>query len=122
MRPLVAVVIAALGFALPQAQQTPPVFRGGVDLVTVDVAVVDKAGSPVLGLTPADFTVVAGKRPRRIVSVDYIAAKGRPAATTTAEATTPTPAPSTNVTPLVGRSFLFVVDVDQIGSGEGRRW
>jgi hypothetical protein len=34
--------------ALPM-QQKPPVFRGGVDLVTVDVAVLDKQGVPIAG-------------------------------------------------------------------------
>ena len=116
---LTVALFAAVAFGLPHAQQTPPVFRGSVDLVTVDVSVVDKSGKPVSTLTPADFVVVAGKRPRRVVSADYIAAKGRPAAAT--EAAAPViPAPTSNTTPPVGRSFLFVVDVDHVGAGEGR--
>jgi VWFA-related protein len=104
--------------ALPP-QQKPPVFRGGVDLVTVDVAVLDKQGVPIAGLTPADFTIVADGRPRRVVSADYIAAKGRSAAIRRDDGQ-PVPAASTNTQVPASRSFLFVVDVEQIAAGEGR--
>jgi VWFA-related protein len=54
-----ALVLAAL--AAPagarQAAQVPPTFPRGVELVTVDVVVTDKAGNPVTGLTKDDFTV-----------------------------------------------------------------
>ena len=118
MRPAVVALVTLVVLG-PTGQQTP-VFRGGVDLVTVDVSVVDKSGKPVSTLTPADFVVVAGKRPRRVVSADYIAAKGRPAAATDAAAGLVIPAPTSNTAPTVGRSFLFVVDVEQIGSGDGQ--
>lgn len=39
------------------AQQKPPVFRGGVDLVQIDVVVLDADGQPVRGLTKDDFTL-----------------------------------------------------------------
>lgn len=118
MRTVAAAVLAAVALGAPRSQQTPPVFRGGVDLVTVDVAVVDKTGQPVAGLSPADFSIVADKRPRRVVSADYISAKGRPTAATTDAR--PVPAPSSNAQPPAGRTFLFVVDIEQIGQGEGR--
>jgi len=48
-------LIAAAGLAL--AAQAQPTFRGGVDLVTVNVTVTDRAGHFVSGLTQDDFTV-----------------------------------------------------------------
>jgi VWFA-related protein len=38
-------------------QQRPPVFRGGVDSVSVDVIVTTRRGEPVTDLTPEDFEV-----------------------------------------------------------------
>jgi len=96
------------------------VFRAGVDLVTVDVAVVGKDGKPIVGLEPENFSIVAGKRPRRVVSAEYIAAKGRPAVATAGPGPVLVPAPSTNTRPPAGRTFLFVVDIEEIGLGEGR--
>ena len=64
--------VIALVWVLPAQQQPAPVFRARVDLVTVDVAVVDNDGRPVNRLVPADFTVMAGNRPRRIVAADFV--------------------------------------------------
>ncbi len=59
--------------AVLQAQQQPaPVFRGGVDLVTLDVTVVDKAGNPVKGLTADDFTVMLEGQPRPVRALDFL--------------------------------------------------
>jgi VWFA-related protein len=53
----------------PQAQQ--PLFRAGVDLVTVDVRAVDKDGKPVPGLTKDDFVVSLDGQPRPVMVLDY---------------------------------------------------
>jgi VWFA-related protein len=50
----------------PQPQQTPPVFRAGVDLVELDVSVFDKDRRPVRGLTAKDFTVLEDSRPKPV--------------------------------------------------------
>jgi hypothetical protein len=39
------------------ALQSQPTFRTGVELIRIDVTVLDKAGAPVTGLQPEDFTV-----------------------------------------------------------------
>ncbi len=58
------------------AQQAPPasqpVFRGGVDVVQLDVLVLDKQRRPVRGLTAADFTVRERGKPQPIVAVSEV--------------------------------------------------
>ena len=53
------VALAQQALSRPQTPQQPtqPVFRGGVDLVQVDVVVVDAEGQPVKGLTKDDFNL-----------------------------------------------------------------
>lgn len=120
------VVLAFLGASIagsPAQQQKPPVFRSGVDLITVEVLVLDKNGRPITDLTAADFTVSAGGRARRIVAADYVAVASAPAPTAPAPLDRLVPAPTSNAghtrRPL-GRSFLFLVDTDEIRAGEGR--
>jgi VWFA-related protein len=109
--------LAAVVFAAAVLPQTP-VFRGGVDLVSVDVIVLDRAGAPVTGLTAADFVVEAGGVARRIVAADYITA--RRAARPLSPAAAAAPSPSSNTRQPAPRTLIFVVDVENILSGEGR--
>jgi len=111
------ITLATASLAILRAQQqNPPVFRGGVDLVTVDVAVVDGRGQPVTGLAPRDFTIVADKRLRTVVSADYVSP---PTRTRPEGIDASVPAPTVNTDVQGGRTFLFVVDVDQIAQGGG---
>ena len=48
----------------PQLQK--PVFKSGVDLVTLDVSVLDDQRRPIRGLGPADFTVLENGKPQQI--------------------------------------------------------
>lgn len=93
-------------------------FRAGVDLVVVDVVVLDKDGQPVTNLTAADFEVSAGRRPRRIVSSEFIGVTRSRRAVTPESAALP--APSSNRQAASGRSIIFAVDVEEIRAGEGR--
>ena len=51
--------------------QTPPTFPAGVELVRIDVVVLDR-GTPVTGLTAADFEVTENGRPHEIASFEPI--------------------------------------------------
>src|SRR5690349_14284813 len=82
---LIGVAIVASATVATARQQ--PIFRSGVDLVTVDAAVLDGDGRPVPGLGAADFQIDVDGRPRRIVSAQFVGgresidAPGVPAAT-----------------------------------------
>jgi hypothetical protein len=52
------------------AQQ--PTFRTGTELVLIDLTVVDWAGQPVGDLKPEDFTVTVDRKPRTVVSAQFI--------------------------------------------------
>ena len=101
------------------AQQTPPpnqetpVFRGGVDLVAVDVSVVDPAGRPVRGLEPEDFTLEVDGEPRRIVSADFVSQSA-------ASGVAPSEQYGTNEGAAGGRLIMIVVDQGNIRQGSGQ--
>jgi len=64
-----AIAAGATG-SLVRAQQTaqPPAFRGGVDVVQVDVSVLDKDRKTVRDLTAADFTILEDGKSRPVVA------------------------------------------------------
>ena len=59
------------GVSRTQQGQTPPVFVGRTDLVTIDVTVVDKDGQPVRGLKAEDFAVTLQGQTRPVVALDF---------------------------------------------------
>jgi VWFA-related protein len=52
--------------------QQAPVFRSGVELITVEVSVVDRSGNPVRSLKSEQFQVSIDGRPRRVVSAELV--------------------------------------------------
>lgn len=56
---------------LAQQPQEPPTFRTSTQLVVETVAVKDKKGNPILGLTSKDFTVTEDGKPQAIAFVEY---------------------------------------------------
>jgi VWFA-related protein len=54
--------------------QQPPRFRGGVEIVQLDVAVLDKQRRPITGLTADDFTVLENGQPQPIVAFEELSA------------------------------------------------
>jgi VWFA-related protein len=64
--------LIARGFA----QQTPATFKGGVTLVTVDVAALDADGRPVRGLSAEDFEVRLNGRAQPVRVLTFLEAAG----------------------------------------------
>ena len=67
---LVGALVAASAVVPAALQQ--PTFRSGVELITVDAAVLDREGRPVPALAAADFRIEVDGRPRRVVSAQFV--------------------------------------------------
>jgi VWFA-related protein len=67
----VTLAVSDLGARDQSAQQTPQ-FRGGVDLVQIDVSVLDRDRLPVRGLTVDDFTLLEDGEPQTITNFAFI--------------------------------------------------
>ncbi|MGQ0735448.1 MAG: hypothetical protein ACT4QD_17565 [Acidobacteriota bacterium] len=116
-----------------QAQQGPPqqgqpVFRGGIELLTVDATVIDRDGRQVTDLTPAEFVVEVDGDPRPVVSAEYLKlVDDTPRPIGAPRPTLPAPSPdeaffSTNARTLnPGRLILLLVDQGNIRVGQGRQ-
>ena len=66
----------------PQAQGLP-VFRGGTDVIQVDVSVIDKNRRPVRGLAASDFTILEDGKPQPIVAFAAVDVPENPPMTAT---------------------------------------
>jgi VWFA-related protein len=125
MRRAASLLACALLFilaALPAHAQTTasepgqsPTFRTGVDVVSVDVAVVDRRGKPVEDLRAAEFTVRIDGEQRRVVTaelvkVDVEAAKKQVADKSETFFTS-------NLAPINGRMIMIAVDQVNIRPG-----
>lgn len=60
------VCLAVVSSGRPVVRAQDPTFRGGVDLVQLDVVVLDRNRRPVTGLTASDFTILEEGKPRPI--------------------------------------------------------
>jgi VWFA-related protein len=81
---LQSVTVVAVLAAAGHAAQEPQRFRGGVDLITVDVSAVDSRGRPIEDLKAGDFVVKVDGKPRPIVSAELIKVeRDKPAAPAT---------------------------------------
>ena len=106
----VALVVVSLA---GHAQE--PMFRAGVDLVTVDAIVVDKDGRPVTGLTADDFILTVDGKPRAIDAFELVAVR-----TTDAPVDRRLPDVSSNDVAEPGRLIFLVIDRNNMRLGEGR--
>lgn len=78
MKAVLPLLVALAGMLVASerlgSQQPPPRFRGGVELVQLDVAVLDRNRRPVPNLTAADFTILEDGKPRPIVAFKELTA------------------------------------------------
>jgi len=108
--------IALLGAGRPPDQgpsQTAPVFRGGVDFVSVDVVVTDSKNHPISDLTATDFPISEHGRPQKISDFKYISIPVAHWTIDLKQPPTPPPDVATNVLPSPN-SRLFVMVVDDL--------
>jgi VWFA-related protein len=108
-----------LGFAfaasIAAGGQEQPIFRSGVDLVTVDVTVVDGSGKPVEGIGPERFDVRVDGSRRKVVWAEFVPFRrsAPPSPQTAAHFTS-----NEELNP--GRLILIAVDQMHIRRVEGR--
>jgi VWFA-related protein len=100
--------------ALLVAAQQQPVFRSGVELVTIDVTVMDRKGDPLEGLGPDRFEVTVDGAPRRVVWAEFVRHRAAPLV-----AVAPTDHFTTNEGAEPGRIVLIAVDQTHIRRVEG---
>src|SRR5919198_5481502 len=124
MRSLVAALIAcAVSASLLAQQQQPPTFRGGINLITLDITATGPDGWPVRDLRPNEITLVVNGRERAIKSFELMEVappRAQRPARAAAPAAKSNPAPASNVsTP--GRSVFFVIMHEHICHGNERQ-
>jgi VWFA-related protein len=116
---LIAGIIAA-GTARPAAEtqdRTPPAFKGGISLVSIDFQAIGRDGHPVTDLKAADVTLRIGGRARPVESLNLVDV----AAAGTRTPVSPLPPPfGTNIQSQDSRAFVLVVDDDSFRVGMER--
>lgn len=115
MRCSVTFAAIAIGATVSIASQGQPVFRAGIDLLTVEASVVDRDGRPVTNLRADEFGAVVDGQARRVVSVRFLETE---AAARTAAA--PPIAMHVRNALGTGRIVVFVVDRDSISPNSER--
>jgi VWFA-related protein len=139
-----SVAVACLAVPLLSAQQparpapadqqpAPPVFRAGIDVLSVDATALDSNGRQVTDLAAADFTVEVDGDRRQVVTAEFIrlvdprrpamTVAERSAAAAKAEAALLAQDPfvsANNKGAPPGRLILLIVDQGNIRAGQGR--
>jgi VWFA-related protein len=102
----------------PSSAEGTPRFPSQVELVTVDLVVTDKKGSPIPDLKPADFVVSEDGDPQTIASFEAVQLP----ATATANPKAP-PRVSTNTEPesRTGRTFVILFDTIHLAPPQAQR-
>ena len=116
MRSALVVISFALA-AGADPRQDRASFRAGVDVLTVEAAVLDGDGNPVSDLTPKDFTVTIDGKPRTVRGARFY--DNGELASITHAGDAPATGAVTNAAD-DGRIVVFVVDRDSIAPGGER--
>ena len=101
---------ATLVAQAPASPQTAPTFRGGVQLIDVDVIVTDGDGRPVRGLTPDDFEIVEGDRPQQIRTFSLVDLPFDPPAVLAERRVREVPRDVVSNTTPEGRTYVLLID------------
>jgi VWFA-related protein len=122
---IASVVPAAQAPQQPPPQTQKPVFRAGVELLSVDANVVDRDGRQVTDVAPEEFIVEVDGDPRPVVSAEYVKlVDDTPVPVGTRRAAAPPVEDtfySTNSRAVgTGRLILLLVDEGNIRTGQGR--
>ena len=107
-------VFCALCGSFLSAQQ-PPRFQASVEVTSLDVAVVDDRGKPIVDLTPDDFNVRIDGNRRKVTTAEWVSLVSKPA-----DAAAAPRAPdgySTNDSTAGGRLIVIAVDEPNIRFG-----
>jgi len=116
---IAAAAVMALG-SLSRADDAPPKFEGGVEIVAVDASVVDGKGQPVRDLAAEEFVVKVDGRRRRVLSARFVDLRGGPAAAAPS-GEDPQPAADRSPDHVAGRRIVIVVDRGQLSGGGVRK-
>jgi len=108
----ILLISLTLGTIVSAQSQQAPVFRAGVDLVTMRVVVVDQKGQPVRGLAAEDFSVRLEGQVRPVRVLNYLEVDERTEVPIEArrETTTVGVTPTSPARTLPGRTFILLVD------------
>lgn len=105
--------------ALAQTSQQP-VFRGGVDVIEVDVSVVNDNGRPVTDLRGPDFNVTVDGQSRRVVSAQFLSMRPTEPRSRLKAADTSEVLFSSNTASARGRLIVLAFDRESVSFGAGR--
>jgi VWFA-related protein len=114
---IVAAAVLSTGLAGQEAQQPPPPFKSGVQVVEVDVRVFDKDGRFVTDLARHDFELLEDGAPQRIEALYRVGAPVR-SDTLNPEARTPSPELRTP-SPVAPQTWVFFFDLNHLTPGAG---
>lgn len=115
---LIVVLLVPWSTAWAQDPQRGPTFRGGIEVIEVDVSVVDGDGRPVTDMLGPEFTVTIDGKPRKVVNAQYVSMS--PTSDRTNAADKPEAPFSSNTGADRGRLVMIAVDRDSITFGDGR--
>lgn len=120
---LCSLATASLAGAQGTAQPQAPVFRAGVDLVSVDVTALDGNGRQVTDMAAGDFQVEVDGNRRTVSTLEYVrlADPLRTVTTSTAPPPVPDPFSSSNAKGAPrGRLIVLLIDQGNIRTGAAR--
>jgi hypothetical protein len=119
VRALIIVLLVISSTAWAQDPQRGPTFRGGIEVIEVDVSVVDGDGRPVTDMLGPEFTVTVDGKPRKVLEAQFVSTRPSRDSRTKA-ADKPEVLVSSNTVSERGRLVMIAVDRDSITFGDGR--